>query len=427
MRALSLASPGIIIRSTTFLIYTDQAVVSGFSFLSSILIARYLGLEGFGIYSIAWLGVMIASSINQPFIITPMQTLSNKKSGLERTEYLQALIFKQIIFAGMMAFLAFIAVQFMSFVLHDWKVVSIRFAFPLAVFAYLLQDFFRRYYFLMEKPEKSILIDFIAYGGVVLSAFAMHFIHSMDAQFILLLTAIFFLYAALTALWALPGLTFNWKNIKRVVLEHWDFSKWLTATAVLQWFSGNLYIIAAGAILGPVAVGATRMAQNIVGVTHVLFLAMENIIPARASRALQKGGPPGMMRYLVKFTWQMGAITLGILTLISVFSGHIIELCYGNEFVAYRHILIGFCVLYIIVFLGYPFRYAIRTLERTRVIFISFIASSIFSIATAYPAIRMFGISGVLGGLMITQLITLWIYLFSLRKELRKSERSDNS
>jgi O-antigen/teichoic acid export membrane protein len=189
---------------------------------------------------------------------------------------------------------------------------------------------------------------------------------------------------------------------------------------LLQWFSGNLFIIAAGAILGPAAVGATRMAQNIVGVTHVLFLAMENIIPARAAMQLRNNGPEGMMRYLLKFSWQMGAITVGVLALIATFSYTIIDFCYGSEYVAYQHILIGFCVLYLIVFLGYPFRYAIRTLERTRVIFVSFIASSVFSVATAYPAIRLFGITGVVGGLMITQLITLWIYLYCLRKELKK-------
>jgi O-antigen/teichoic acid export membrane protein len=425
MRALTLTPPGFSFRSPTVLIYTDQAIVSGFSFLSSMLLARYLGLQGFGVYSIAWLGVMVASSINQPLIITPMQTLGNKKINAERSSYLQALIFKQLFFAAAMALLAFAAVIFMSYVLHDWKVESIRFAFPLAVFAFLLQDFFRRYYFIIDKPEKTILIDVIAYGGVLVSATLLHFYSTIDAQFVLLLTAVFFLYAALTALLALPGLVFNWNHVKGVVLEHWDFSKWLTATAVLQWFSGNLFIIAAGAILGPVAVGATRMAQNIVGITHVLFLAMENIIPARAAMHMREDGPAGMMRYLLKFTMQMGMITFGILSVLAVFSHQIIELCYGSEYVAYRNVLIGFSSLYVIVFLGYPLRYAIRTLERTRVIFLSFILSSIFSIATAYPIIRTFGIHGVVGGLMVTQLITLWVYLFCLRNEIFRLKKTE--
>ncbi|CAN5576438.1 hypothetical protein BH11BAC2_BH11BAC2_08930 [soil metagenome] len=416
---LSIPLPKRLLRNTTLLVYADQAVVSGFSFLSGVVLARYLGVQGFGVYSIAWLGVLIASSINQPFIIAPMQTLSGKKSPEQQSHYLQALVFKQLLFAALMGLLSFITVIVMSYVLSDWKVDSIRIAFPLAVFSFLLQDFFRRYFFVKGKPHKAIIIDTVAYGGVLLSAFCIHFVRTMDAQFVLLLTAVFFLYASLIGLWSLDRLHFDWKEIKSVVLEHWDFSKWLTATALLQWFSGNLFIIAAGAIMGPRAVGATRMAQNIVGITHVLFLAMENIIPTRAANCLRTGGNDMMFRYLWKFTLQMGMITFTLLALIAIFSKQLITGFYGQEFASYSHILIGFCALYVIVFLGYPLRYAIRTLEKTRLIFISFIASSTFSILSAYPIIKTFGLFGVVAGLMATQLITLGIYIYSLRKEMK--------
>lgn len=409
-------------HSPTSVIYADQAVVSGLSFLSGIVLARYLGLEGFGIYSIAWLGVLIASSINQPFIISPMQTLSCRKSSDEQRAYLQILVFKQFFFAGIMSALAFVCVVVMSYILDQWKVQSIILAFPLAVFSFLLQDFFRRYFFVIQKPYNALLIDVIAYGGVLLSAFAIHFVRSMDAQFVLLLTALFFLYASLVALWWLEGLRFNKKLFKAAFNEHWDFSKWLTATAVLQWFSGNLFIIAAGAILGPAAVGATRMAQNIVGISHVLFLAMENIIPLRAAMAMSKGGIKGMMSYLRRFTLQTGLPVMILMSLIAVFSRSIISLIYGSGFAGYENLLTGFCALYVIIFLGYPLRYAIRTLEKTRLIFFSFIISSLISILTAYPIIKHFGLNGVLIGLFMTQTTTLLIYWFSLRKTIIKEE-----
>ena len=408
-----------IFKNTTLLIYADQLIVSGLSFVSGVTLARLLGVQGFGIYSIAWLGVLIASSINHPFIIAPMLTLSAKKSTEEQKNYLQALVFKQLLFASLMAFIAFAVVIIMSFVLNDWKVKSIIIAFPLAVFSFLLQDFFRRYFFIIKRQHITLIIDVIAYGGVLISAFCLHFFRDMDAQFILLLTALFFLYASLIALLSLPELKYNSKTIWLTINEHWHFSKWLTATALLQWFSGNLFIIAAGAILGPVAVGATRMAQNIVGVTHVLFLAMENIIPTRAARAQQVGGNEKMFKYLWKFTLQMGMITFTILALISIFSSQIIELFYGSTYLEYKNVLIGFCLLYVIVFLGYPLRYAIRTMENTKLIFLSFIVSSAFSVLCAYPVIKNFGLYGVVGGIMATQLITLGIYIWSLRKLIK--------
>lgn len=405
-------------NSSTLLVYADQALVSGCSFLSSVVLARYLGATGFGIYSIAWLGVLVASSFNQPFIISPMQTLSQRKLPDDRPAYLQALIFKQLAFAASMAFLAAAAVLFMQYVLSGWNVGSILIAFPLAVFAFLLQDFFRRHLFVINKPRKALLIDAVAYGGVLCSAFAIHFFRSMDAQFVLLLTAVFFLYASLIGLWSVPELKFNPGDIRRVINEHWNFSKWLTATALLQWFAGNLFIITGGALLGPVAVGATRMAQNIVGVTHVLFLAMENIIPLRAAGYQKMGGNDLMIRYLWKFTLQMGFLTMTLLALIGLFHSSIISFFYGPEYLPYKGLLVAFCVLYVIVFLGYPLRYALRTLQRTRVIFTSFVVTSVVSMILAYPAISAFGVYGIVGGLMLSQLITLSFYLIALRKEI---------
>jgi O-antigen/teichoic acid export membrane protein len=101
---ISLTRPKQFLRSGTAIIYADQALVSGLNFLSSVVLARYLGLEGFGIYSIAWLGVLVASSINQPFIISPMQTLSGKKTPEVQKAYLQTLVFKQLLFAALMGF-----------------------------------------------------------------------------------------------------------------------------------------------------------------------------------------------------------------------------------------------------------------------------------------------------------------------------------
>ena len=184
------------LKNSSALVYADQLIVSGLSFVSGVTLARLLGVQGFGIYSIAWLGVLIASSINQPFIIAPMLTLSAKKNADDSSKYLQALVFKQLFFAAIMGFLAFVAVIIMSFVLNDWKVESIILAFPLAVFSFLLQDFFRRYFFIIKRQHISLIIDVVAYGGVLVSAFCIHYFRDMDAQFILLLTALFFLYAS---------------------------------------------------------------------------------------------------------------------------------------------------------------------------------------------------------------------------------------
>ncbi|NIP32882.1 MAG: hypothetical protein GWN62_25785, partial [Aliifodinibius sp.] len=79
-------------------------------------------------------------------------------------------------------------------------------------------------------------------------------------------------------------------------------SKWLIATAVLQWLNGNLLIVSAGALLGTAAVGALKAAQNLMGVTHILFKGLDNIVPVRAAQHHRAGGTEDLMRYLTKTT-----------------------------------------------------------------------------------------------------------------------------
>lgn len=407
-------------HSSTAVIYADQLLVSGFNFISSFVIARLLGVHGFGIYSIAWMGVLIASSIHQPFVILPLQTLWPKKTGADQENYLQALIFQQLFFATLAGLLAFLGVVAVKYTLRGWNIDSIILSFPLAVFSFLMQDFFRRYYFAIKKNHLAILVDAVAYCGLLASALSVNLFHKLDASMILLLTALFFLYASLIGLFSLPYLRFNYKHVKAAITENWNFSRWLIATAMLQWFSGNFFIIASGAILGPVAIGATRMAQNLVGLTHVIFLAMENTIPAKAAHMMRIGGSTMMLKYLRQFTQQMGIIILIILLTLTLTSGYLINTFYGDQYMNYQFMLQGFCLIYTIVFIGYPLRYAIRTLENTKGIFYSFVISSCFSVVAAYPVIRWMGLYGILAGLLITQLISFFCYCYTLKDDWKK-------
>ena len=48
-------------------------------------------------------------------------------------------------------------------------------------------------------------------------------------------------------------------------------AKWLVFTYVLQWFSGNFWIIYAGILLGPIFLGAFRACQTVVNVFNLVF------------------------------------------------------------------------------------------------------------------------------------------------------------
>ena len=99
-----------------------------------------------------------------------------------------------------------------------------------------------------------------------------------------------------------------------------------------------------------------------------------------------------------------------------MFAPLIIKLLYGEAFVSFSYILIGFCIIYLLVFIGHPLRFALRTLQLTKPIFVGYLIGSVFSLLAAYPMLKNWEMYGLLAGMFITQLIAQTVYILALLK-----------
>ncbi|MCG8391989.1 MAG: hypothetical protein MI745_02810, partial [Pseudomonadales bacterium] len=77
----------------------DQGVISGVNFLSGILLARFLGIVEFGIFTIAWLVIEFLQSMQHSLIVAPMMSIAPKYSAEERPAYMGAVIVHQVCFS----------------------------------------------------------------------------------------------------------------------------------------------------------------------------------------------------------------------------------------------------------------------------------------------------------------------------------------
>jgi O-antigen/teichoic acid export membrane protein len=82
-----------------YLILLDHLVVSGSRFLLSILIARALGLEDFGVYALLWTIVTFASAMQIPVTITPMMQLGPRVLGHRQEEFFATAMFAQLAYS----------------------------------------------------------------------------------------------------------------------------------------------------------------------------------------------------------------------------------------------------------------------------------------------------------------------------------------
>jgi O-antigen/teichoic acid export membrane protein len=387
----------------------DQAMVSGVNFLVSILIAKFLGIETFGIFTLLWMSVLFVQSIQSAIIITPMMSIGPKQCPNERARYFGVVITQQIFFSIASSIVLYLAVILSGQFFPQWNIVEYGSLLVITVFLSQNQDFVRRLYFIEGKVVAAFFNDAICYGGrlVVLLFFFFNKQISLNHIFVIIsgLLSVSLMFGCFTLYKPCFDYQYNLKVIKR----HWKFSKWLLAASLTQWTSGNYFIIAAGALLGPTAVGILRAVGNVIGITNILFQGLENIIPSSASRHLMGSGIVGLRAYLMKVFVYGGLAILSLATLLSIFSEQILTIIYNKEYAEYRYILVWYAVISLIAYSIIPLVIGLRTLEYTKPIFTSYFITTIFSISTANYLITSFNISGVMIGIAVNNLIMLLI------------------
>lgn len=395
-----------IIFGHTPLVLVDQAMVSGVNFLVGILLARLLGVAEYGCFVLAFSAVLLLNSIQMSLILSPMMVLGAKKNQDEQPAYFGAVLMQQICFALLSIFFILGGGFLLVLLVPKWHVGNL--LLPLAGVAVgsQTQGFFRRYCFTRIQAKGALLLDGVYYGGQVLILAFLSWHQYLTPKTALLGMAVAGLTATIVGWIRARGqLVFNLSLFKKTAKSHWDFGKWLGGSAVLQWFSGQLFIYVAAAYLSASAAGAIKAAQNIVGVTHILFLGMENFVPTRASQILHTSGRKALNQYLKKVAlW--GGIATGTICLVAASApGFWMELLYGGQYGRYANVLLWLCGAYLLSFFAKPLGAGLRALENTKPFFKAYISMALFSLTCSVPLIKYFSLNGAMFGIAGVNLI----------------------
>ncbi|MGA7340505.1 MAG: hypothetical protein WBE72_13520 [Terracidiphilus sp.] len=410
---------------------TDQAVVSATNFLTNVMLARFMGLREFGIFALAWMSVLFVNSLQYALVIAPMMSVGPKQPEKDRPSYFGAVVFQELVlvsicfaavFAGLEAFGG-------SFGHADVRHLAL----PLAVsaFAYQMQDFVRRYFFAAAQGRYAFLDDVLSYFTQLPILFVLHRagrLNSDTALWVMAGTSLVGLAAGW--LWVEP-LRFHWARIKSVSAHHWKISRWLSLSAVLQWTSGNLFLLAAPLYYGAAAAGVLKASQNLMGVTHVWFQGLDNVVPVETARHLHEGGVRSMLAYTRSILLKWGGLTLLFAALMGAAPGFWLRLVYGPQMVQYGYVLRLYALIYVLIFVGGPLRAGLQALEFTVPIFWSYLAMTAFSVALAAPMAKWLRLNGVMLGILGLQVLFQSIVAAALilksKRVLHKPDRGPQS
>jgi O-antigen/teichoic acid export membrane protein len=392
------------------LVLTDQVVFSGSSFLATFLTARLLSVSDFGLYAGFILVLYLMVSMSNALVIQPFQVLYSRTT--DQVKYQNFVFWFQL---GIVVVIT-IAIVCIALFISDVSKLYVVEAVIVGI-GFLLHDFLRKLFLARDWVKNAFWIDcatgitqIILLGIALLSdklnlSQALYF--SGFSYMIGTSLGIYFLRPELKA-------TRAWKLFFH---DHVHQGKWLLLTAVIQWWSGNLFIVAAGVFLGPVALGAFRLVQSLFGILNVLLQTYENYVLPQAVRIYETSVTESK-KYLQSISLK-GALLFGtVLLLLFIFSEQVIYLAGGAKYVSYNYVIKGMAVLYFIIFVGYPVRMAVRMMLLNRIFFVGYAISFGVSLVSFNFLLKEYQLWGAIMGLIINQLIliTFWQYFLAKKK-----------
>lgn len=398
----------------------DQALVSGANFLTNVLLARTLGLREYGVFALSWIAVLFVTSLQYAFVITPMMSVGPKQTNESRPSYFGAVLIHEFAFATMAALLLGGGVLLSTHFFPAWGVGPLAWPIAFASFAYMLQDFLRRYFFCVGKAKWALVTDIVSYVTQLPLLALLLYSHRTSLATVLWIIGGTSLLGFLGCLRLLERISVSVAALRDVAWRHWTISRWLAPSAFLQWGAGNLFAMAAPVYYGAAASAVLRAAQNIVGVSHIWFLGLENIVPAEASRKMQEDGLEGMLSYVKRIFLVWGGITLAFVGIVAAVPHFWLSVTYGSKYANEGSVLRLYALLYLITFVSGPLRSALLALEYTAPMFWAYPALIAFSAALAGPFARSLGLNGVILGMSATQVIFQSIIGGCLLSRIRK-------
>lgn len=377
----------------------DQGLFAASNFILNVILARWLGAEGYGAFAISYTVFLFVGVIHTSLITEPMLVFGSGRYQHQSAGYVACLLKIHWSFAwvGCACITAFAGLAY-------WSTASRGPIFLLAALSGLLLYpwLLRRASYLPTRPK------FAAEGG---------------AFYLLMLLGIVFalrhfgMLSALTGLMAMgaaslmAGALIQWRLTHsgeldteipptrgEILCEHWNYGRWALFTSILGWIPGNLSMLILPIWGGTEASGQLKAASNLIlPVQQLLAAAGPLILPMLVRTRTDPN-------FRIRVHWMAAGFALPTLlwTLLLVMIGTpLSQWLYQGGFPISRPLLIFLGLQTTLSAALLIFTAALRALELPKLTSYGYAISCLLSLLIGVPLTAIYGVEGAAAGCLI--------------------------
>lgn len=304
----------------------DQTIVSGCNFLTTVVAARNMTGEGFGIFSLAIAATLFLSNIHRATFTQPLNVLAASEPADRQMARLSALLRAHVLLVALSALL--LAVIAIAFFPQPGLAVP-----ALLYFAcFALQETLRRHWYTTNAIVRASFNDFIACGGQLAAVIAIASLGHLTPATAFAAMALSSLAAFGVGMFSLRGHPRGPAiSLRELAREHWPIAKWLVLTVLAIWGAGQAYPLLM-VPLGAAAIAAYSASRNLLNALSLVVQSLGNYIPSVAVSTLRTEGLSALRRRVAITT---SVATLGSVIFVAlsfVFALPLLDFFYGGRY-----------------------------------------------------------------------------------------------
>lgn len=371
----------------------DQAIVSGCNFLTTLVVVRMLSVDGFALYSLAFLTALFLSNLQRAFFTQPLNVLG-------ATEAPPALFGR---------YLAILRLQWGAAALAAPVVACIGWFFyprPLVIGATILyvaaffaQEVVRRLHYTRHDIRAACVNDVLAYGLQLALLAALWAAGLHDPAWVFGAFAFTYSLAFVVGHLGLqrPVQTPTTSSVN-LITEHWRYAKWIVLSQFVYWGSSQLYPFQLAHYVSHEAVANFATANSILNALNVLRLMLANYLPTRAAAIYASHGVGGLLAYLRRMLLLYGGLTVLMVVALVLASDWIIDTLFAGKYQGAKELLPYFAAGNAIIIVGVVINTGSLVTKVTDWIFYANAAGTAFSMLVGPLLLQRWGVWGAVAG-----------------------------
>jgi O-antigen/teichoic acid export membrane protein len=374
---------------------SDQAIVSGTNFATTLLVGRYAASEELGSYALGFSLLLLAVAVQQALVCTPYTVFAAQRSGSGRRELAGSALIHAL---GLMLVASSVAliVALLLRVAGQSSLAGVIFALTITLPATMLREFLRRFEFARLRMDRGLWLD-LAVAVVQLALLSLLVrLDSISAVTALLTFAV--AAAAICGLWLLlarSDFVFRSEAVGTDLARHWAFGRWGLAAGIVSHANNYSLPWLILAFAGREATGLFAACQTLVDLSNPVMLGLSNIIAPRAAHAMHSEGATALRRVVGWSTALVAALMIPFAATLIVSGVPIAAELFGKQQLASQHTLLALlAVAGVVVTLSMPASEGLAAAHHPRLNFLA----GLIGLALLWPlAILLLPIAGLPG------------------------------